>query len=170
MKKQMRTTTITFVTILIISIIVLGFWRTPITKYKPKSAEEDAITQIFLKYITSRNNRDKNSFLSTLHEDCKYMVTKYFIASKDELRAMLPELWMQNEDGNAAFGRCMAWECCHENYYKKVMLINPKFKISKDQAQVEFKIVSGLFMDDNYFNLVKENNGWLISQFSRPIQ
>ena len=77
---------------------------------------------------------------------------------------------MQNEDGNAAFGRCMAWECWHENYYKKVMLINPKFKISKDQAQVEFKIVSGLFLDDNYFNLVKENNGRLSSQFARPIQ
>ena len=83
---------------------------------------------------------------------------------------MLPELWMQNKDGNAAFGRCMAWECWHENYYEKVMLINPKFQIFEDRAQVEFKIVSGIFMDDNYFDLVKDGNGWLISQFSRPIQ
>jgi hypothetical protein len=149
---------------------MLVFWRTPITKYRPKSADEDAITQIFLKYITSRNNHDKNRFLSTLHDDCKYMVTKDVIATKDELKTMLPELWMQNEDGNAAFGRCIAWECWHENYYEKVMLINPKFQILKDRAHVEFKIVSGIFMDDNYFDLVKENNGWLISQFSRPIQ
>ncbi len=98
------------------------------------------------------------------------MVTKDLMATKNELRKMLPEIWMQNEDGNAAFGRCMAWECWHENYYRTVMLINPKFRISQDRAYVEFKIVSGLFMDDNYFDLVKENNDWLISQFSRPIQ
>jgi hypothetical protein len=64
----------------------------------------------------------------------------------------------------------MAWECWHENYYRSVMLINPKFRISQDRAYVEFKIVSGLFMDDHYFNVVKEKNDWLISQFSRPIQ
>lgn len=166
----MRTGLITILTLLLLSITFLAFWRTPITKYKPKSNEERALSQIFVKYITSRNNRDVNNFLSTLHKDCKYMVTKDFMATKDELRTMLPELWMQNEDNNAAFGRCMAWECWHENYYKTVMLINPKFRIAKARAHVEFKIVSGLFMDDNYFDLVKESNGWLIVQFSRPIQ
>ena len=113
---------------------------------------------------------DINNFLSTLHKDCKYMVTKDLVVTKDELRTMLPELWMQNDDNNGDFGRCMAWECWHENYYRSVMLINPKFRISQDRAYVEFKIVSGLFMDDNYFNVVKEKNDWLISQFSRPIQ
>ena len=166
----MRTVFITIVTLLLVSITAMAFWRTPITKYTPKSDAEAAITKIFVKYITSRNNRDASTFLSTLHQDCKYMVTKDFMATKDELRTLLPELWMQNDDNNAAFGRCMAWECWHENYYKTVMLINPKFQISIDRAYVEFKIVSGIFMDDNYFDLVKENNDWLISQFSRPIQ
>ncbi len=166
----MRTVFITIVTLLLVSITAMAFWRTPITKYTPKSDAEAAITKIFVKYITSRNNRDASTFLSTLHKDCKYMVTKDFMATKDELRTLLPELWMQNDDNNAAFGRCMAWECWHENYYKTVMLINPKFQISIDRAYVEFKIVSGIFMDDNYFDLVKENNDWLISQFSRPIQ
>ena len=166
----MRTVFITIVTLMLVSITAMAFWRTPITKYTPKSDAEASITKIFVKYITSRNNRDASTFLSTLHKDCKYMVTKDFMATKDELRTLLPELWMQNDDNNAAFGRCMAWECWHENYYKTVMLINPKFQISIDRAYVEFKIVSGIFMDDNYFDLVKENNDWLISQFSRPIQ
>jgi len=170
MVKLMRTIFITILTVLLISITVLALWRTPITKYKPKTDEERALTQVFIEYITSRNNRDINNFLSTLHKDCEYMVTKDLVATKDDLRTMLPELWMQNEDNNAAFGRCMAWECWHENYYKTVMLINPKFRISKDRAFAEFKIVSGIFMDDNYFDLVKENNDWLIAKFSRPIQ
>ena len=161
---------ITIVTLLLVSITAVGFWRTPITKYTPKSDAEAAITKIFVKYITARNNRDANTFLSTLHKDCQYMVTKDFTATKDELRTLLPELWMQNDDNKAAFGRCMAWECWHENYYRTVMLINPKFRIAKDRAYVEFKIVSGIFMDDNYFDLVKENSDWLIARFSRPIQ
>ena len=154
---------------LLISITVFAFWQTPITKYKPKNDEERALSHLFIKYITSRNNRDVNQFLSTLHKDCKYMVTKNFIATKDELRGMLPGLWMQNDDNTMAFGRCMAWECWHENYYKTGMLVNPKFRISKGQADVDFKFVSGLFMDDNYFHLIKENNTWLIVQFFRPI-
>lgn len=153
---------------LIISISAFAFWRTPITKYRSKTVEERALTQLFIKYIASRNNRDVDRFLSTLHQDCNYMVTKDLIATKDQLRAMLPGLWMQNDDDTAAFGRCMAWECWHENYYKTVMLINPKFRISGNRANVNFKIVSGLFMDDNYFHLVKENNNWLITQFRRP--
>ena len=97
------------------------------------------------------------------------MVTKDLIVGKKRLKAMLPGLWMQNDDNQAAFGRCMAWECWHENYYRHVMLINPNFRISGLQASVDFKIVSGLFMDDNYFQLVKEKESWQISQFMRPI-
>jgi hypothetical protein len=97
------------------------------------------------------------------------MVTKDAIVGKDQLKAMLPDLWMQNDDNHAAFGRCMAWECWHENYYREVMLINPQFRIADRQASVAFKIVSGLFMDDNYFRLIKEKDAWLIADFMRPI-
>lgn len=153
----------------LITITIFALWRTPITAYKPKNSEEQALTQLFIKYVSSRNNRDVNQFLSTLQENCKYMITKDLIVTKDELEGMLPDLWMQNDDDTMAFGQCMAWECWHENYYKTVMLINPKFRILETRADVEFKIVSGLFMDDNYFELIKENNAWLISKFSRPI-
>ncbi len=159
--------------ILFLGLFLLFFsnaaWRTPITKYKPKTAEENEIAHLFIKYISSRNNRDVSTFLSTLHKECTYMVTRDLIVGKDQLETLLPGLWMQNDDNHAAFGRCMAWECWHENYYKHVMLVNPKFRIIENNAKVDFKIVSGLFMDDNYFHLVKENDKWLISQFRRPI-
>ena len=150
-------------------IAALAAWRTPITKYEPKNTAEHAISALFIKYITARNNRDVQAFLSTLHRECTYMVTKDLIVSKNQLEGMLPNLWMQNDDNNAAFGRCMAWECWHENYYRNVMLINPKFDIGDQHASVDFKVVSGLFMDDNYFQIVKEEDAWLISQFRRPI-
>lgn len=159
--------------ILIVSLIVLitcfAVWRTSITKYKPKSSEEGKICEVFIKYITSRNNRDAETFLSTLHDDCIYMITKDLIVNKEQLKGYLPSLWMQNDNDKAAFGRCMAWECWHENHCKTVMLVNPKFRISGQHAQVDFKIVSGLFMDDNYFRLVKEKDSWLITEFMRPI-
>ncbi len=154
---------------LLIAITVFAIWRTPITEYKPKNNEEQALTQLFIKYVSSRNNRDVEQFLSTLRDDCQYMITKDLTVTKDQLSGMLPDLWMQNDDGTVAFGKCMVWECWHENYYETIMLINPKFQISETHADVEFKIVSGLFMDDNYFELIKENNTWLISRFSRPI-
>ena len=154
---------------MLIATTIFALWRTPITAYKPKNSDEQALTRLFIKYVSSRNNRDVSQFLSTLQDNCIYMITKDLIVTKDELRGMLPDLWMQNDDGTMAFGKCMAWECWHENYYKTVMLVNPKFRISETRADVEFKIVSGLFMDDNYFELVKENNTWLISRFSRPI-
>jgi hypothetical protein len=160
---------ISFFVGLIILITSFAAWRTPITKYKPKTIEEQEISELFIKYITARNNRNVKAFLSVIHNDCKYMITKDFIASKEQLEAKLPSLWMQNDDNNAAFGRCMAWECWHENYYRNVMLINPKFRISDHRANVNFKIVSGLFMDDNYFQLVKDNDAWKIIQFMRPI-
>ena len=97
------------------------------------------------------------------------MATKDHIVSKDELSRMLPELWMQNDDNNAAFGKCMAWECWHENFYRTVMLINPAFQVMDRRASANFKIVSGLFMDDNYFQLIKVNNAWLITKFMRPM-
>lgn len=154
---------------MLIAITIFALWRTPITTYKPKNDDEQALTQLFIKYVSSRNNHDVSQFLSTLQDNCIYMITKDLIVTKDELRGMLPDLWMQNDDDTMAFGQCMAWECWHENYYKTVMLVNPKFRISETRADVEFKIVSGLFMDDNYFELIKENNTWLISRFSRPI-
>ena len=154
---------------LIVSVSVYAGWRTPITQYKPKSEDERQISELFIKYITSRNSRDVDAFLSTLHSGCSYMVTKDAIVGKDQLKAMLPDLWMQNDDNHAAFGRCMAWECWHENYYREVMLINPQFRIMDRQASVAFKIVSGLFMDDNYFRLIKEKDAWLITDFMRPI-
>ncbi len=157
-----------FVGVLIL-IASWAAWRTPITRYTPMNSDEQAISTLFIKYITSRNNRDVHAFLSTLHRDCSYMITKDLIVDKGQLAGMLPDLWMQNDDGHAAFGRCMAWECWHENYYRTVMLINPTFHIRDHQATVDFKIVSGLFMDDNYFRLVKEKNTWLISQFRRPM-
>ena len=97
------------------------------------------------------------------------MVTKDRIVGKNELSRMLPGLWMQNDNNNAAIGKCMAWECWHENYYRTVMLINPEFQIVGHKADANFKIVSGLFMDDNYFELIKKNDAWLITKFMRPM-
>ena len=165
---KQRTLVILFVGVLALSA-TLAAWRTPITKYTAKTPDEHDISRLFIDYITARNNRDVDAFLATLHAECTYMITKDFIASKDQLAAMLPGLWMQNDDNNAAFGHCMAWECWHENYYRHVMLINPKINIMDRQATADFKVVSGLFMDDNYFQLVKGKEGWLISRFMRPI-
>lgn len=154
---------------LIFSVLTAALWRTPITSYTPRNEEEQALAKLFIEYITARNNRDVDRFLSTLHDDCRYMVTKDLIATKDELKGMLPELWMQNDDGTAAFGKCMAWECWNENYYRTGMLINPKFKIAGDQADAHFKFHSGIFLDENFFHLTKDDKGWRIKRFMRPV-
>ena len=154
---------------ILISIIVISFWPTPITKYKPKNDDEYAITNLFIKYIHARNNRDVEEFLSTLDEDCQYMVDRDLIVSKTELRGMLPELWMQNDNNNQIFRTCMTWECINENYFKTGVLINPKFKILDISAEVRLQFSSGVFLDENFFQLTKVNNTWLITNFLRPI-
>lgn len=154
---------------LIIAILTAALWHTPITSYTPQNEDERAIANLFIDYISARNNRDVDRFLSTLHEDCLYMVTKDLIATKEELKGMLPDLWMQNDDDTAAFGKCMAWECWNENNYKTGMLINPQFQIAGNQAEVQFKFHSGLFLDDNFFHLTKEDKAWRIQRFTRPV-
>lgn len=158
-----------FYSVLVLSVLTAALWRTPITAYTPQNEDERALTTLFIDYITARNDRDVDRFLSTLHEDCRYMVTKDLIASKEEMKGMLPGLWMQNDDDTVAFGKCMAWECWNENNYKTGMLINPKFHIAGNQANVRFKFHSGLFLDDNFFFLTKEDQRWCIKEFSRPV-
>ena len=154
---------------LVVAIAVFGLWRTPITAYQPQSDAEQALTDLFIQYITARNNRDVDRFLATLHRDCRYHIDKDHVVGKDELRGMLPGLWMQNDRNTVAFGQCMAWECWNENFYRTGMLVNPKFRIAGDQAEVRFKFVAGIFMDDNCFHLVRENGTWRIVRFARPI-
>lgn len=156
------------ITLLVAAFLTKALWRTPITSYTPRNDAERAIAELFVDYITARNDRDVDRFLSTLHADCRYMVSKDRMATKKELQEMLPELWMQNDDGNAAFGQCMAWECWNENFYRTGMLINPKFNVSGNQADAHFKFHSGLFLDENFFHLTKENGSWRIKRFSRP--
>ena len=153
----------------LIPLIIIAFSRTPITKYKPKNIDEYQITNLFIQYIHARNNRDVDEFLSTLDKDCEYMVDRDLIVSKKELKQMLPELWMQNDNNDMVFRSCMTWECINENYFKTGMLINPKFKISNISAEVRFQFSAGVFLDENFFQLAKENNTWLITSFLRPI-
>lgn len=155
--------------VLVISVLTTALWRTPITTYTPRNEEERALATLFIDYITARNDRDVDRFLATLHNDCRYMVTKDLIVSKEELKRMLPDLWMQNDDDTVAFGKCMAWECWNENNYKTGMLINPKFQIAGNRANVQFKFHSGLFLDENFFFLIKEDQTWRIKEFSRPV-
>ena len=153
----------------LIFIIVIAFWRTPITKYNPINDTEHAITDLFIKYINARNNRNVEQFLSTLDKNCQYMVDTDLIVPKEKLKGMLPDLWMQNDDNSKVFGSCMTWECMNENFYKTGMLINPKFEILGDYADVRFQFVAGFFLDENFFQLKKENNTWLIISFLRPM-
>ncbi len=152
-------------------VVVIGalVWHTPITAYRARGEDEAALKRLFVTYIRARNNRAVDRFLSTLHKDCQYMVAKDLTVSKEKLRGMLPELWMQNDDGNAAFGKCMAWECWNENYYRTGMLINPRFEIAEDRAFVQLKFHAGLFLDENFFHLVRENGRWQIIKFARPM-
>jgi hypothetical protein len=158
-----------FYVVLVLSVLTSALWRTPITAYNPQNENERALTTLFIDYITARNDRDVDRFLATLHDDCRYMVTKDLIASKEELKRMLPGLWMQNDDDTVAFGKCMAWECWNENNYETGMLINPKFQIAGNQANARFKFHSGLFLDDNFFSLTREDQAWRIKEFSRPV-
>jgi hypothetical protein len=155
--------------VLVCAVLTKALWLTPILTYTPKNDDEKAIARLFVEYITARNNRDVERFMSTLHNDCRYMVTRDLIVGKEELHGMLPGLWMQNDDDTVAFGKCMAWECWNENNYKTGMLVNPKFRIEKHQAYAQFKFHSGLFLDENFFHLVKEKEGWHIKDFRRPV-
>ena len=85
------------------------------------------------------------------------------------VKRMLPELWMQNDDNSMIFGSCMTWECVNENYFKTGMLINPKIRISDIYAEVRFQFSSGVFLDENFFQLTKKNSSWLITSFLRPM-
>ena len=155
--------------VLVALVLFKALSFTPITDYIPGTEDEKTVAHLFVAYITARNSRDVDRFMSTLHDDCRYMITKDLVVDKNGLRGLLPGLWMQNDDDTMAFGKCMAWECWNENNYQTGMLVNPTFRIETDRAYAQFKFHSGLFMDENFFQLVREDGKWRIKDFKRPV-
>ena len=44
-----------------------------------------------------------------------------------------------------------------------------KSAVTDISAEVRFQFSAGVFLDENFFQLAKENNTWLITSFLRPI-
>ena len=134
----------------------------PISEYETQDRDEKMILSLFLDFAQARNTRDVERFLSTFHEDARYMIEPGFMATKKELRALLPGLWDKGADG------CITWECIDENCFSHWSLANPEFFLGQNQARVEMLIKAGIYRGPLYVDLVKDQNQWFITELTRP--
>ena len=136
---------------------------TKISEYLPKNNEEKEINSVLVKFMETRNNFDVDGFLSVFHPDARYMIHPEFMASKEELRAMLPGLWRDGCDG------CITWECINEHCYKSSTIVNPEISVDHERAKVLLIIRAGFYRGKLYIDLVKQNNRWSIMRLARPL-
>jgi len=139
-------------TILSIFLLLIGCAaQTNLKDYEPKSPDEEAIVSLLNKWKETWESGNLQGILDMLHDDAKIMYgggpTPKRIATKEEAKKALP-------GDIAAF-------CCG------LKLGTPKIDASGKEANVEILIVvtEGWHMQYKWpytFNLVKENNRWLI--------
>jgi len=144
-------TSILFIFLLLIGDMGFSADQTNLKDYKPKSPDEEAIVSLLNKWRDTWESGNVQGILNMLHDDAKIMYgggpTPKQIATKEEAKTALP--------GD------MAAACCG------LKLVTPKIDVSGKEAKVEilFVLTEGYHMQYNWpftFNLVKENNRWLI--------
>jgi hypothetical protein len=141
-------TSILFIFLLLIEN--MGF-SADLKDYKPKSPDEEAIVSLLNKWKETWESRNIQGFLDLWHDDAKIMLVGR-IATKEEAKPFLPNQ--------------MAAFCCGHKFE------TPEIDVSGKEANVEIWVVltKGFHKYNNWlywFNLVKENNRWLIMSWKR---
>jgi hypothetical protein len=115
---------------------------TPFEKYKPKNEDEKQIIALLDGYCAARNSADLKKLHSSFHDNGVYISGDGGQFTKEKILEMNPKDWLDH----------------------KVELYNPEIKINGDKAQVITlaKYFSGTYKVTQYYDLVNENNQWLI--------
>ena len=136
---QKKFITITFMFCL--SVFFIGCVTT-LKDYKPKSSAEEPIKVVLVMYENEWNKHNEAGILALFHDRAKVMYGRErHIASKKEYVDILPERIAANP---------------------AIELSAPKINIKGDKAVVKLNLSTGEFKSQITFNMVRENNKWLI--------
>ena len=117
----------------------------PLSTYEPKSPQELALKNVFLKFQNGVNERDAKKIESLIHENASLMIGRdRKIISKAEYSRILPKRLADNPP---------------------IALGKPRMKVSGDKAEVRIYMTRGRYNGLTVFNMKLENSRWLIQSW-----
>ena len=124
------------------TLLLFNSCDSSIEKYNPKNEDEKKIISLLNTYCATRNSADLKKLQSTFHDDGIYISGDGGQFTKEKILETNPKDWLDH----------------------KVELYNPEIKINGNKAQVITlaKYFSGTYKVTQYYDLVNENNQWLI--------
>ena len=133
---------ILFVLLTLPIFYVISSCDTHINKYETKNEDEKQIIALLDEHCAARNSADLKKLHSTFHDNGVYISGDGGQFTKEKILEMNPKDWLDH----------------------KVELYNPEIKINENKAQVVTlsKYFSGTYKVTQYYDLVNENNQWLI--------
>jgi hypothetical protein len=138
----------------IIHIVTLTFLftsiscGTPVSEYEPKNQAEKEIKALLIEYQDCRNKHDIDGLLALHHGDAKIMQGyrgKYKYVTKKQARETYPEMFKS---------------------FPTINITNPKMEVTENKAIVNFKISADGIKLKGTQHLVKENDRWLIIEYT----
>ena len=133
---------ILLVLLTLFSFLIFNSCDTQINKYQAKNEDEKQIIALLDEYCAARNSADLIKLQSTFHDDGVYISGDGGQFTKEKILETNPK----------------------DRLDHKVKLYNPEIKINGNKAQIITlaKYHSGTYKVTQYYDLVNENNQWLI--------
>jgi hypothetical protein len=124
------------------TLLLFNSCDSSIEKYNPTNDNEKEIISLLNTYCDARNSANLKKLQSIFHDDGVYISGDGGQFTKEKILETNPKDWLDH----------------------KVELYNPEIKINGNKAQVITlaKYFSGTYKVTQYFDLVNDNNQWLI--------
>lgn len=118
---------------------------TSVSDYEPKNQAEKEIKALLIDYLDCRNNHDFDRLCALFHDDAKVKLGRRPYVTKSQLR----ETWSEDFES-----------------WPTVEITNPEIKVAENKASVKVDIDAAGIKLDGAYDLVKENDRWLILKFT----
>ena len=136
---------------------------TGLQDYPVKNQDEKAIIAVLAQYEAAKNHFDVASYLAVLHTEGRYMFGGDSMVSKKSLGEHLPEFWVKLRSYDPNFFP-ITRESVNGNYFESGWFINPKIRISGDEANVTMTFSKGFWHLDHLVSLRREEGQWWIDR------
>lgn len=121
---------------------------TPVSEYEPKNQAEQEIKALLIEFLECRNKHDLDGLLALFHDDAKVIqgtARNRRIVTKTQSRETWPESFES---------------------YPTLKFTNAKMEVTENKAVVNFKISTDGVKMKGTQHLVKENDRWLIIEYT----
>ena len=127
------------------SICFISGCGTKLEDYEPKNEQEKEIKGLLIEFTKARNDYNVPGIVSLLADDCKI------------------NIWTR-ELSKSEFAQWKAKDLEGSGQYR---FTNPEIRVTDDHAMAKLRCSQGFFVTLAFsFKMIRQNNGWMISEWA----